>query len=432
MSSSVSDPESELKELLESYRLSEGQATESNDNERKSTAMEASALFGRASTQAAPLIPPPLPYTGDVDCRWIRNGDPNNPFQFDVLDLTDIISTVPESYVAPGNPEGTEQSANELAQSFRLLAQQILPQIAGQSPSSADVSAMHSMQESVQDALDSSGTPKDNFRQHSIVFDPPLVVRVPVTKGQFDAIDKGFAMPTRKPSDNSDSSNDSASDLPPMQLVQKAAFGGGRYDVYLTGEFPSLFFATTTSLAIKDKLPKDGTVAIERHHVVILASPPRVTRVLPSQIHRLVIANLHHTDDPVHGYIEFTCKGVVSSYDSTDRYGPPPSDVEFRKREVDFLIRNAVFGVTLPAPLPPSLFSEALAADLEGRLKPEDSQRWREVAARYAVGMYGHCSTFASVRSPLEYPAVHSKFMKDEPSLLLMYDDPAKYFGSSS
>lgn len=118
-------------------------------------------------------------------------------------------------------------------------------------------------------------------------------------------------------------------------------------------------------------------------------------------------------------------------YREGDSYGPPPSEASFRRREADFLIRNILFGINLPAPIP-SKFIRALTEDVVGSLSKEESQKRREVIARYLVGLYGFSTDFASIESVLEYPVINPDSLFGNVEWMINYTDPSRYFDDSS
>ncbi len=314
---------------------------------------EVDQLFGTAGTEPPPLQLPDIPITGTTPCRWVIEGDHGNPYRFDILDLTHVIAESDTSAVAHGNSPATEQSLEEVGESFQNLASSLFGPggvlEGSDSPDNEFVKTNKQAGMSSRDAAAAGaaaqraaleGRNRESFQQNTVLFEPPLVVRFPVPRALYQDIKQVFT--TKLDETTSASSPSSSTSLsssgnkgpPPMRTLQKARDSGGRYDVYLTGqEGRILFFASTACLANRSLLPDDGSVALERHHVVTLREQPRLvpvpaalmtsstaaatttTTTTTSMSSSVVSRDTQEADATIEAVLEFECTSVTSTFD---------------------------------------------------------------------------------------------------------------------
>lgn len=105
----------------------------------------------------------------------------------------------------------------------------------------------------------------------------------------------------------------------------------------------------------------------------------------------------------------------------------PSLDQTYRAREVDFLIRNVIFGLNIPAPIPPR-FTETIIEELGGGVTFIEGDRRRECIGRSITAMYGHSTSIACLPVPFETPYIPQDMIGNDVSLAIMYGDHSSYF----
>jgi hypothetical protein len=233
-----------------------------------------------------------------------------------------------------------------------------------------------------------------------------------------------------------------AARAPPVRVAQRAALSGGRFDVYLAGlRGSTLFFSSRAGVAAKGELLVTAA-AIERHHIVGLKRPAELVP-LPKPLAQAEMEAVRARGgvpgrDPaeVCGVLELEVGYVTTTYSLNDPFGEPSSNIAFRAREVDFLLRSVIFGVHLPAPVPPQ-FAHAVEAELEagaGALVAVDAaeaRRRRALTGRLCMALYGQGANVVSTVSPLLHPVVAPEELLSV-ELAVLYGDPRTLFPPNS
>lgn len=327
------DPDVSDEELLRSFATTtplEGTTNEpigeDHDSRRDMNRdTEIDNVFGMGSLPPLKFTAPPIPYTGKTSAKWILQGDETNPYLFHLLDLSGVICESDPKIMAPGNTRDTEKTLDEIMRTFEEISQGVHgASVEGGSPSASSPSSDFTMAQS-------SDQPnmRAEAKNHSIPLNPPLIIRYPVRKSMYKDIHAAFAAPIQPHERLKREGGDASThELPGVRILQKASLSGGRYDVYYCSEGPNLamFFASTAILSMgqdnqgegngssskgeaNQPLPRDGTVALERHHILALREQPTIKPLPPP-----LVALQAHEDDPVEGVLQFTIVGVVSTY----------------------------------------------------------------------------------------------------------------------
>ena len=236
-----------------------------------------------------------------------------------------------------------------------------------------------------------------------------------------------------------------AAKAPPVRVAQRASHSGGRFDVYMADEHgTTLFFSSRAGVAAKGEL-RVTAAAIERHHILGLSRPPRLLPLPPPLAQAEAAATRARGGKPgadaeeICGVLEFEVARVTTTYQAGDPYGEPSSSITFRAREVDFLLRSVIFGVHLPAPVPP-VYAHAVERSLTAVAKSDNSgskadktatesedDRRRALAGRLCMALYGQGANVASTRSPLRHPVVAAEELGSV-ELAVLYGDPRELF----
>uniref|UniRef100_A0A0A9YAF0 Uncharacterized protein n=1 Tax=Lygus hesperus TaxID=30085 RepID=A0A0A9YAF0_LYGHE len=288
---------------------------------------------------------------------------------------------------------------------------------------------------------------KHHMEHSTVHFTTPHTVRIPVP----NSVLYNTFMTYCRPSNGGPSA------------LSKCHENASNYNIYASADRLQLFFCSKyNALTSQTVLRKEEEVPLERHVILHLKAPPQMIacpiellQLQRSSTGRLlrsptdlgttrceggVKPTTHPTpnaqSEMFPGLLRFVVQSVTSTYVRNCLYGPPSSDIHFRIREVDFLLRTVLFGVNLPTPLPykcSRLLSPFVNCSSGGgvnfRVGDQEEFTTRcEIAARYAVNLYGTASPVASIQSPLQLPCVKSNQLLGDPYLQVYYGNPDTWF----
>lgn len=202
---------------------------------------------------------------------------------------------------------------------------------------------------------------KQHMKHNTIKFTTPLSIRIPIPNSMLYSIYTKYC----KPNINNKKIN----------ILSKAYNNGGRYDSYIDKDNINIYFASIyNAVTCKYIQKKDENIPLERHHIIHLKKPPQLIacplellymqRKYGYLLDDVTVSNdiiqartnpindTINANEPFTGILKFSVESVTSTYVYNCLYTIPSNDEVFRKREVDFFLRNILFGLNLPMPIP--------------------------------------------------------------------------------